>query len=444
MNIISSLPDPILCHILSFLPVHYSVKTSVLARRWRFLWTSVRSLHFEEPDYDSKKEKIMGFPDMVYRVLLLHDGPIDSLSICPWPHEDPMINHCQIDAWISTAIARNVQVLHLSDISEVPIPERCFKCKTLVELTIERCTISVKPGAVCLYKLKKLNLLSNCYEDAESLPNLVSGCLAVENLIIERDMLECDMVCCQICSPTLKSLALTCSVECYESDHEHKLVLDLPAVQYLRICDDISCVIWAEELSSLVEADIWLSYDFLSRDSNDFLSEDEDLSEDEENISRWRDTFHFMEKLSNAKSLTFRSSALMKLFNPTFSIATTRFHNLTQLKLEADWHILIELLESAYKLELLTIQKVEDELKCWREPEYLPVCLSSSLKYVYIFGFAGGENELNMVRYILKNAERLKTIKIHFGSHYHDSKLYMLQRISYFPRASEKCQLILA
>jgi hypothetical protein len=41
---ISALPDDALHHILSFLPSDEAVKTCVLARRWRHLWRSTRSL----------------------------------------------------------------------------------------------------------------------------------------------------------------------------------------------------------------------------------------------------------------------------------------------------------------------------------------------------------------------------------------------------------------
>ncbi|XP_073120157.1 F-box/FBD/LRR-repeat protein At4g26340-like [Henckelia pumila] len=327
----------------------------------------------------------------------------------------------------------------LSSISNGQLPHCIFKCTTLVELSLTWCTISAKPGVVCLPKLKTLKLVSIYYEDYETLTNLVSGCLAIENLVVVDDSEVCDIFC--ISSSTLKSLVLRFSVTHYGLDHDHKLMLDIPAVQYLWIDGTISCFISVEKLSSLVVAHVRLSGGFHS--SQDIDPEDEQYNPEVEevNISRWREIFQLVEKLSNAKSLTFRIRASMKLWNPTFSFATVRFHNLTKLKLEADWHILTEFLKSAHKLESLTVKKVEGQLKCWREPKDLPVCLLSSLKYVCICGFAGGEHELNMVRYILRHAKILKTIKIDSASPDNDYKLNMLQRISYFPRGSKNCGL---
>ncbi|XP_015578977.3 putative F-box protein At3g58950 [Ricinus communis] len=48
MDIISSLPNVVLCHVLSFLPTKKAVATSILSRRWRYGRISVPNLDFED------------------------------------------------------------------------------------------------------------------------------------------------------------------------------------------------------------------------------------------------------------------------------------------------------------------------------------------------------------------------------------------------------------
>ena len=71
-DIISSLPDCLLSHILSFLPIRDSAATSVLSRRWRHLWILVPILDLDfgldgklMNNYFWEKERTFSFMDTV-------------------------------------------------------------------------------------------------------------------------------------------------------------------------------------------------------------------------------------------------------------------------------------------------------------------------------------------------------------------------------------------
>ncbi|KAF6173058.1 hypothetical protein GIB67_038868 [Kingdonia uniflora] len=54
---ISSLPEVILSHILSLLPTKYAVATSVLSTQWKYRWTSITNVDFNDQLFYSKTER---------------------------------------------------------------------------------------------------------------------------------------------------------------------------------------------------------------------------------------------------------------------------------------------------------------------------------------------------------------------------------------------------
>ncbi|KAL5732497.1 hypothetical protein ACOSQ2_032189 [Xanthoceras sorbifolium] len=62
---ISSLPDPIIHHILSFTDTKYAVQTCVLSKKWRKQWTNIQSLNFDHSSFSTW----VGFKDFVLNVL---------------------------------------------------------------------------------------------------------------------------------------------------------------------------------------------------------------------------------------------------------------------------------------------------------------------------------------------------------------------------------------
>ncbi|GLT45818.1 hypothetical protein SLA2020_196220 [Shorea laevis] len=163
---INSLPDEVLCHILSFLPTKDAVRTSFVSRRWRYLYTLVSNLDFElRPDYgdDSSVNQLMNFVD---RVLLFHSRPsvVRFRLKCIHYNEGigtPQFDTLRIDGWIRAVMWRSIQELELditeSDINLEFLPASLFACETLVVLKF--CLVSGYdssdfPSKVCLQGLR--------------------------------------------------------------------------------------------------------------------------------------------------------------------------------------------------------------------------------------------------------------------------------------------------
>ncbi|PIA38076.1 hypothetical protein AQUCO_02800013v1 [Aquilegia coerulea] len=106
---ISALPDSILLHILSCKKIYMSeiVRTSILSRRWRYLWTSLPILRFSDETVDNE----IGFLNFVDNVLHLHDDSIihKLFLSCNFSSSGD-----RIDSIIAEAVRRNVRNIHLS------------------------------------------------------------------------------------------------------------------------------------------------------------------------------------------------------------------------------------------------------------------------------------------------------------------------------------------
>lgn len=418
---IGHFPDSILCKILYHLHTKDAVATSVLAKRWRFLWSHVQYLEFDRADFgpDSVGSRI-SFSEIVNRVLLLHNARcLEGISLrCPRG-----FNEVQFDSWIRAVIARNIEAIDLCFTDRFRLPDCLFNCKTLVNLMLKKCFCHV-PRPACLPSLKWIRFEDVEFENDETLPNLISSCLLLTDLDIDG---YGGMLRCNISSPSLRHIDLRDRPKNLRTSFlERKLVLDTPALRCLNIKDGLSQHISAGTLCLVFKADVDL--------------QNYELKED---ITYAHAVFAFVERLFNVNSLKLSSNTVMKFLDTTLLSRTSRFGYLTKLDLKADWRLLTKLLQCADKLEVLTIREVDFKLQCWKAPEHIPVCLLSSIQTVSFFGFGGGDPESDMLRYILRHAKVLKIMKLY--SRYHgtdiDSKFKVLQQISRFPRGSDACEI---
>ncbi|KAI5662833.1 hypothetical protein M9H77_22156 [Catharanthus roseus] len=139
-DMISNLPDSILCFILSFLPTLHSVQTSLLSKRWDFL---------NNPRQHGKRiEKI------VNGIFTHHNVPsLDNLYL----NMEGKISKLYFVSWISVAIAKNIRHLYLqtSYTESIKVPENLFICKTLECLLLCDLQVMIR-GKVYLPRLHTL------------------------------------------------------------------------------------------------------------------------------------------------------------------------------------------------------------------------------------------------------------------------------------------------
>ncbi|GAB2300035.1 hypothetical protein Dimus_034078 [Dionaea muscipula] len=228
---LSSLPDSILEHILSFLPILDGVRSTILARRFRNLWFSLHTLdiniryfsgRFESPH--RVQESWFWFSRFVNRVLILHRRPTLEKFVFSFCFE---LSHLfldgdrdaeaeaysdagddggggdddwkcnllsraidDLDGWILAAIHREPKFLHLSLgwISEEDryiLPSCVWSCNGVVELELDTCEIilsnlaGIQMGSLRILRMKHV-VMSD-----EMLEQIICGCPVLEYLIID-------------------------------------------------------------------------------------------------------------------------------------------------------------------------------------------------------------------------------------------------------------------
>src|ERR1044072_5271936 len=114
---VSTLPDPLLGHILSFPPTKQAVATSVLSKRWRPLWRLVPALAFDLDSDDDDSVNRFGFVQSVYSVLLSQDSnqPIQTFRLTLSRVAQPSANTpANVSVWVNAAAQRGVEHIDIS------------------------------------------------------------------------------------------------------------------------------------------------------------------------------------------------------------------------------------------------------------------------------------------------------------------------------------------
>jgi len=187
---ISTLPDAVLCHILSFLETKQVVATSILSNRWKHLWLSVPVLDFGLTRLTDKDANFR-FNDFVYSVLLSRDAavPIKSFRLYVIYNYSGRVNLCipSFAKWINFVLQRGVEYLDLNvDIfGWRTLPNTIFNCTTLVVLRLHFFWIDPSCSSILLLpSLKTLHLDFITFPKHQDFMSLLANCPNLEDLII--------------------------------------------------------------------------------------------------------------------------------------------------------------------------------------------------------------------------------------------------------------------
>ncbi|KAH9605029.1 hypothetical protein KSS87_019994 [Heliosperma pusillum] len=190
-DMISILPDELLGHLLSFLPTRCAVSTSILSKRWRYLFSLMTCLCFDDlpcfghPIYNVRIESTKRFKEFVDKVLELHQiSPIKKFSLlCRAAYDNSDLNR-----WLSYALQKGVQELHCNLANGMNcMLDGVFVCKTLVSLKLTPPSLKKIqiPLSACLPKLKILHLELIIFFDCNAMERLFAGCEKLEELILK-------------------------------------------------------------------------------------------------------------------------------------------------------------------------------------------------------------------------------------------------------------------
>lgn len=249
-NRICDLPDDLLLLILALVPTKVAVTTTILSKRWRFVWKMLRRLEFN----DDGSESLGRFID---QSLQLHKAPkLRSLIVELGPS-------CTVDVdvgkWIEYAVNRGVYELDfrlLWTADPTSFPKSLYTCDTLVDLYLSNGIFVDVSSQAHLPSLLRLSLLHVVYKDEDSLLRLLSSSPILRFLMVERHE-EDNLTNFTVKVPSLQLLYYVTTWRNKDDDDDRltgSLVIDAPALTKFDIIDvwDNYCLI--ENMPCLVEA----------------------------------------------------------------------------------------------------------------------------------------------------------------------------------------------
>ncbi|EOA18249.1 hypothetical protein CARUB_v10006741mg, partial [Capsella rubella] len=307
MDLISDLPEEILCHILSFLTTKEVALTSVLSKRWRGLIALVPNLDIVH--YDFRKS----FMDFVDRVLALQgNSPIKRFYL--GLGGTGCIDLDRVDSWIQNVMLRGVSEIVLSIFDDTEsvanfrrMLPKVFQNKKLVKLELSYgFDISLMCGSSFLPTLKTL-VLRSVSVTVDKFEILLHDLPALEELVLSCINWIYWGVTVTVSNASLKTLTIDTCGYCVAA-----LSFDTPSLVYFCYSDLVAKNYSVAKMENLFEARISLCVNLedIARarsPHNILLEDDEDNNND---IIRFSNVWNLMNGIRNVPCLVLSPNTL--------------------------------------------------------------------------------------------------------------------------------------
>ncbi|CAH9078964.1 unnamed protein product [Cuscuta europaea] len=250
---ISALPDCLLVHIISLLGMKEAATTSILGKRWQFLWAELPTLQFDSYDWAERKESknTIDFVAWVNRIIATRRGNYLEKMMVNFNYEDCFST--DVDNWIQFALENNVKEVSLRmDYSQDDfyiLREMMYSSSSLTSLYLEGCILdpqrTIKWWSLTKLEISGVNLPQPVVE------KILSGCPVLNFL----DLSECwGFTCLEINSQSLRELRIRDSED---EENEGFLQISAPYITNLSLwLYPMGRQINLKDISSLVSANI--------------------------------------------------------------------------------------------------------------------------------------------------------------------------------------------
>ncbi|KAG7566395.1 F-box domain [Arabidopsis suecica] len=413
---ISFLPEEVLGKILSLIPTKQAASTSVLAKKWRYLFRLVHNLDFDDsdllqPEEGQQERDVMreSFRNFVDRTLALQcASPIKKFSLRCGIHMASEL--ACVGRWICNAVERGVLELDISiqtfykfvmnsetgvveqpadaKYGELFLPPEVWKSKTLVKLTLgTRTTLGKLPPDVSLPALKSLCIDSIFFEYEDLCYVLLPGCPVLEELVLRYKSYEGFPYC--ISSRTIKKLSVHYDCE-FAIGTISGMSFDAPSLVSLDYSDYALAEYAQVNLESLVEARLDLRYT-----KNVERLDVSGLIKGICNI----ETLHLSPDSVDVISRCVKDGILLPVFNNLVKLSFGSKKN------KRGWKLLPYLLEQSPKLETLIIQGLDG---CTADVTMHPF----QVKVLHVLGYGGTAKEMEHLKSIIVESKCLETVQV--------------------------------